>query len=94
MFLRGGNLNIAILFISKSYFKVPKTKRHYFVIRILNKRKLQQIASNHLYDIDFKDSTKLYKHYTKEPSSFLLNDTTLSSDNPLRFSNNLSQNEY
>ena len=54
-----------------------------------NKRKLQQIASNHSCDIDFKDFMKLYKEYTKEPFSLLVNDTTLSSDNSLRFKKNL-----
>ena len=52
---------------------------------IPNKRELQQIASNHLSDIDFKYSMKLYKEYTKEPHLFLVNNKTLSSDNPLRF---------
>ena len=32
---------------------------------------------------------KLYQEYTKEPYSFLVNDMTLSSDNPLRFRKNL-----
>ena len=54
-----------------------------------NKRKLQQIASSHSCDIDFKDFMKLYKEYTKEPFSLLVNDTTLSSDNSLRFKKNL-----
>ena len=36
---------------------------------------------------------ELYKDYTKEPVPFLLNDTTLSSDNPLRFRKNLLQND-
>ena len=58
-------------------------------MKISNKRELQQTASNHSSDIDFKDFMKLYKDYTKEPYSFLLNDTTLSSDNPLRFGKNL-----
>ena len=49
-------------------------------MKIPNKRELQQIASNHFSDIDFKDFMKLYKEYTKEPYSFLLNDWTLSSD--------------
>ena len=31
---------------------------------------------------------KLYKDYTKEPHSFSVNDTTLSSDNPLQFRKN------
>ena len=62
---------------------------HYFIMRIPNKRELQQIASNYYFDIDFKDFMKLYKEYTREPYSFLVNDTTLSSDNPLRFRKNL-----
>ena len=51
---------------------------------------LQQITSNHLSDNDFKDFMKLYKDYTREPCSFLVNDATLSSDKPLRLKNNLS----
>ena len=59
-------------------------------MKIPNKRELQQIASNHLTDTNFKDFMKLYKDYNKEPYSFLLNDTTLPSDNPLRYRKNLS----
>ena len=54
-------------------------------MKILNKRELQQIALNHSSDIDFKDFMKVYKECTKEPYSFLVNDTTLQSDNPLRY---------
>ena len=46
-------------------------------------------ASNILSDIDFKDFMRLYKEYTKESYWFLVNDTTLSSDSPLRFRKNL-----
>ena len=53
-----------------SYFKVPKTIRlsatHYFIMKIPKKRELQQIVSNHLHEIDFKDFIKLYKDYTKD----------------------------
>ena len=58
-------------------------------MKIPNKRELQQIASNHSSDLDFKDFIKLYKDYTKEPYSLLVNDTTLLSFNPLRFRKNL-----
>ena len=58
-------------------------------MKIPNKRELQQIALNHSSDIDFKDFTKIYKKYTKEPDSFLVNDTPLPSDDPLRFRMNL-----
>ena len=58
-------------------------------MKILNERKLQQVASNYSSDTDFKDFMILYKDYTKEPYSFLVNDATLSLDNPLRFRKNL-----
>ena len=51
--------------------------------------KENQIASHQLSDIEIKDSIKLYKDYTKEPYSFVVNYTNLSSDNPLRFRKNL-----
>ena len=93
LFLAGRKLNISLAFISQSYFKVPKTIRlnatHYFIMKISNKRELQQIASNHSSDIDFKDFMKFYNDYTKEIYSFLVNDTTLSSDNSLQFHKNL-----
>ena len=58
-------------------------------MKIPNKRELQQLVSNHSSNIDFKDIMNLYKEYAKEPYSFLVNDTTLSSDNPLRFRKDL-----
>ena len=86
-------LNISIVFITPSYFKVSKDVRlnstHFFIMKILNKRELQQIALNHSSDIDFKDFMKIYKECTKEPYSFLVNDTTLQSGNPLKFRYNL-----
>ena len=93
LFIRGGKLNISLVFITQSYFKVPKDVRlnttHFFVMTIINKRELQQIAVSHLSDIDFKDFIKIYKKCTNIPFSFLVNDTTLASDNPLRFRKNL-----
>ena len=87
LLLRGKKLNISLAFISQSYFEIPKAIRlnptHYFIMKIPNKRELQQTTSNHSSDIDFKYFMKLYKKYTKEPYSFLVNDTTLSSDDPI-----------
>ena len=59
-------------------------------MKISNKRELQQIGSNHASNIDFKDFMKPYKEYTKETYSFLVDDTTYSSNNFLRFRKNLS----
>ena len=93
LFIRGRKLNISIIFIMQSYFKVPKDVRlnstHFVIMKITNKRGLQQIVLNHSSDIDFKDFMKIFKKYTKEPYSFLVNDTTLPSDDPLRFRKNL-----
>ena len=93
LFIRSRKLNISIVFIMQSYFKVPKdvrlNSRHFFIMKIPNKRELQQIALKHSSDIDFKDFMKIYKKYTKEPYVFLVNDTTLPADYPLRFRKNL-----
>ena len=58
-------------------------------MKIANKRELQEIAINHSSDIDFTDFVKIYKKCTSEPYSFFVNDTTLPSNNPLRFRKNL-----
>ena len=93
LFIRGRKLNISIVFITQSYFKVPKDVRlnstHFFIMKIPNKRELQQIALNHSSDIDFNYFMNIYKKCTTEPYSFLVNDTTLPSDDPLRFRKNL-----
>ena len=93
LFIRGRKLNISLVFIIQSYFKVPKDVRlnttHFFIMKILNKRELQQIAISYSSDIDFKDFINIYKKCTDKPYSFLVNDTILSSDDPLRFRKNL-----
>ena len=58
-------------------------------MKISNKREVEQEASNNSFDIYFKDFMKLYKDYSKEPYSFLVNNTTLSSDNLLGVRKNL-----
>ena len=63
LFIRGRKLNISISFITQSYSKVPKDVRlnstHFFIMKISNKRELQQIALNHSSDICFKDFIKI-----------------------------------
>ena len=96
LFIRCRKLNISLVFISQSYFKVPKDVRnnstHFFIMKIPNKRELQQIATNHSSDINTKDFIKVYKKSTDKPYSFFVIDTTLSSDDPLRFRKNLNNN--
>ena len=98
LFIKGRKLNISLVFITQSYFKVPKDVRlntsHFFIAKISNKRELQQIAINHSLDINTKDFANIYRKYTDEPYSFLVIDTMLASNNPLMFRKNLSNIEY
>ena len=81
LFRRRRKLNISLVFISQSYFKASETIRlngtHHFIMKIPNKRELQQIASNQLSNIDFKDFMKLYKDYNKELYLYSVNNATL-----------------
>ena len=93
LFIRGRKLNISLVFITQSYFKVPKDVRlnttHFPISKCPNKRELQQIAINHSSDINTKDFENIYKKCTAEQYSFLAIDTMLASNNPLRFRKNL-----
>ena len=63
LFIRRKKLNIFLVFITQSYFSVPKDVRlnstHYLMMKIYNKRELQDIASNHSADVDYKDFLKI-----------------------------------
>ena len=89
LFIRCRELNISVAFITQSYFSVPKVVRlnptHYLIIKINNKRELQNIVINHCADIDYKDFMKIYREYSKEPYSFIIINTTLPASDPLRF---------
>ena len=58
-------------------------------MKIANRRELQHIAFNHSSDIYFQGFMNPYKKCTSKPYSFLLIDTTLTSDNSSRFRKNL-----
>ena len=98
LFIRGRKLNISLVFITRSYFQVPKDVRlntsHFFIEKIPNKRELQQISVNHSSDINTKDFANIYRKCTAEPYSLFVNDTTLTSNNPLRFRKNIFNIKY
>ena len=89
LFIRSRKLNISLVFIIQSYFNVAKDVRlntsHFFITKIQNRRELQEIARNHSLDIKSEDFINIYRECTSKPYSFLVIDTTLSSDNLLRF---------
>ena len=93
LFISGRKLNISLVFITQSYYKIPKDVRlnttHFFISKIPNNRELQKIAINHSSNISTKDFINIYRKCKAEPYSIFVNDTTLASDNPLRFRKNL-----
>ena len=92
LFIRCRKINISHVFITPTYFSVPKDlgiNSTHLIMKINSKKELQNIAINHSADIDYKDFIKIYRECTKEPYNFLTIDTTLPSTNPLRFRKNL-----
>ena len=93
LFIRGRKWNIYLVFITQSYFKVPKDVRlnttDFFISKIPNKRELWEIPINHSSDISAKNFINIYRNCTAKPYSFFVNDTKLSSNNPLRFRKSL-----
>ena len=67
LFTRCRKLNISLVFITQSYFSVPKEVRlnstHYLIMKIHNKTELQNIATNHSADVDYKNFTNIYKEF-------------------------------
>ena len=74
LFIRGRKLNIFLVFITQSSFKVPRDIRlnsiHFFVMKTPNQSELNQIALNHSSDIDFKGFITIYTKYNAEPYYF------------------------
>ena len=93
LFIRCRKLNISLAFITQSYFSVPKDPRlnltHYLILKINNKRKLQNMSINHSAEFDYKDFVKTYRECAKEPINFLTIDTTSPASDRLRFRKNL-----
>ena len=68
LFIRCRKLNISLVFITQSYFSVPKDVRlnstHYLIMKINNKRELENIARSHSADADYEDFVKIYRECT------------------------------
>ena len=90
LFIRCRKLKISLVFITQSYFAVPKNIRlNYFIMKIPSKQELQQITFNQSSDIEYEDFIDLNKKCAAKPYSFLMIDTNLASDNPLHLRQNL-----
>ena len=93
LLIRCRKVNISLVFITQSYFSVQKDVRlnstHYLIMKINNRKELQNIAINHSADIDYNDFVRIYKECRRKPYSFLTIDKTLPASDPLRFRKNL-----
>ena len=62
LFIKCRKLNISLVFITQSYFSVPKDVRlnsiHYLIMKINSKREQQNIGINHSADIDYGESAQ------------------------------------
>ena len=91
LFIKYRKLNISLVFIMQSYFSIPKDVRlnstHYLIMKINNKKELQNILITHL--TDYKDFMNIFRECTKELYSFLTIDTTLPASDPVGFRKNL-----
>ena len=74
LFIRCRKLNISLVFITQSYFSISKdvrlTSSHYLIMKINNRKNLQNIPIDHSADIDYKGFMKIYRECTKEPFNF------------------------
>ena len=79
LFIRCRKLNISIVFITQSYFRIPKDSRlnstHYMLMKIGSKKELKSIAEENSGHLDFKEFLKIYNYCTREPYSFMMVDT-------------------
>ena len=93
LFIRCRKLNNSLVFITQSYFSVPKDVRlnstHYLIMKINTKRELRNIAINHSADIGCQDFMEIYGEFKKEPYNFFTIDTTSPASDPLRYRKNL-----
>ena len=94
LFVRCRKLNISLIFITQSYFSVPKNVRlnstHYLIMKSNSRKELKNIAINHSADFDYNDFVKIYRECTREPYSFLQLIAKISE----QFSGDLKKYEY
>ena len=81
LFITCRKVSISLVFITQSYFSVPKDVRlnstHYLIMKINSRKELENIAINHSADVDYYDFVSIYRECTRKPNSFLTIDTTL-----------------
>ena len=97
LFIRGRKQNASIIFISQSYFSIPKNIRlncDYFVItKMGNKKELIEIAKDHTTDINNDKFKEIYREATKDPYSVLVIDLK-TQDPKMKYKKNFKEAWY
>ena len=74
LFIRYIKLNISLGFFRQSYFSVSKDVRlnstHYLIMKINNRKELQNTEINHSADIDYNNFLRIYRECTRKPYFF------------------------
>lgn len=78
LFIRGRKKNASTIYISQSYFQIPKMIRlnssYFALFNVPNKKQLRAIADTHSTRIDFRRFMKYYKEIHSDPYKFMLID--------------------
>ena len=92
LFIRCRKVNISLVFFTQSYFSAPKDMRlnsaQYLIMKINNRKELENISINNSADIDYNDFMRIYRECTKKLYSFLTNDTKLPTSDSRKFRKN------
>ena len=66
LFIKCKKLNISLVFITQSYFSVPKDVRfnstHYLIMKINSRKEIQSISI--IADIDYNNFVRIYRECT------------------------------
>lgn len=90
-FIRGRKKNASMVYITQSYFLVPKTIRlnttYFAIYKIPNNKEIRAIADAHSTRVPYSDFKRIYNEATKDPYNFLVIDT-LTQDLPFHLRKN------
>ena len=88
LFYRARKINVSIVFITQSYFRVLKDARlnsmYYIIMKINNKKELKRIAEEKSGHLDYKDFLEIYNYCTREPYSFMTIDARSTANIPFK----------
>ena len=93
LFIRSRKINVSVIFISQSYFRISRDVRlnssHFILMKLNDPREINNIANNHSLTLSNKQFINLYKKSTINKYSCFVIDLVMDSSDPLCFRKNL-----